>query len=161
VARRAPVVGAVALVALLGLTLAIWPAQAAKPRKSTRYAGETRQGYKMSFVTSRNGKRIRRLRVTFEISCRRESDGLTSVRRAKFRMTKSTIKVARDGSFNDSIKVKGDSTYEVRGGRVKVNGHFHSRRRAGGTVRERLRLAEGLRCSSGDVNFTTLAQPSD
>lgn len=147
-----------ALVALLLTTLAILPAQAAKPRKGARFAGETRQGLDMSFRTTAGGKAIKRLRVIFEITCRRERDNLLSVRRSKFRLTRGRIDVDDDGSFSESLELKGDG-YEVRSGRVRIDGHFHSPRRAGGTVRERLELAEGLRCTSGDVNFTTRAQP--
>jgi hypothetical protein len=159
--RRRAGLGAVALLALLGCALAILPAQAAKPRKGTRFAGETRQGHDLSFRTTRGGKRIKRLRVTLDITCRRASDRLTSVRRSKFRMTETTIKVERDGSFTGLVEVKGDAAYEVRAGQVSVNGHFHSRRRAGGTIRQRLRLAEGLNCTSGDLHFTVRARPRD
>jgi hypothetical protein len=157
--RRAGLVFAAAAMAVAACVLAILPAEAAKPRKGARFAGETRQGHDISFWTSRGGKRIKRLRVRFDITCRRRSDNLTSLRRSKFRMTTSSIEVRRDGSFNGSVKVRGDAAYEVRGGRVSVNGHFHSPRRAGGTVRQRLRLAEGLRCKSGDVHFTARARP--
>ena len=151
--RRRLAAAPVVALALLAGALTILPAEAAKPRESARYAGKTRQGYKIALRTSADGKRIKRLKVSFDITCRRRRDNLTSVRRSKFKMTENSIKIHADGSFNGSIKVR-RSGYEVRGGRVNLNGHFHSRRRAGGTVQERLRLAEGLRCNSGDINFT-------
>jgi hypothetical protein len=151
-ARAAVGVGSAAAT-LLVLIVALLPAQAALPRQGKRYAGRTSQGLDFSFRTSRKheGRRVVRLRVTFELTCRRGT--LTSVRRAKFRQAGSYFKVSPGGRFKGSLKVKGDAAYEVRGGRIKLVGHFITRRRVEGRIRERLRLAEGLRCGSGGLRF--------
>jgi hypothetical protein len=142
---------------LVVFVVVLLPAQAAPPLERTRYAGQTSQDLDLSFRTSgeHEGRRIVRLQVSFELTCRRGT--LTSVRRAKFRQSGSFFRVSRSGRFKGSLKVKGDHAYEVRGGRVSLAGHFITRRRVEGRVRERLRLAEGLRCNSGAVRFNAHA----
>ena len=140
-ARRLGV--SVVVVALLSGT---WAADAAAPRKGARYAGKTRQRLPIAFRVSRDGKRLRRLKATVELTC--TGGGVTSVRRVTFRQTSSFIRVNRDHTFSGDTRVRGNSGDEVRNGRFAINGRFVSRRRARGSLHQRLRVAGGLRCDS-------------
>jgi hypothetical protein len=146
-----------AALALLACVVVVWPAQAADPRKGTRYAGKTSQGYKISFRTSRDGTHLRKLRVTLLVYCRRNT--LFSLRKARFRQTTPFIDVRKSGRFGGRVKIAGDAVYEIRSGRVKVSGRFTSKRRGRGTVLETLKLSEDIRCTSGDVSFKVRAKP--
>jgi hypothetical protein len=129
-----------------------WVAEAAAPTKRARYAGKTRQDLPVSFRVSRSGKKLVRFRVTLEVEC--SGGDVTSVRQVRFRQATDFIQVNRDDTFSGDTRIRGDRGDEVRGGRLAVNGRFVSRRRARGSLHERLRVADGLRCDSGRVRFT-------
>ena len=139
--------GALGLALLAGV-----PVSDAARRKRARYAGKTRQHLSVSFRYARGSKKVRRFRVTVEIKC--EGDGITSVRRVRFRQTSSFIHVNRDRTFSGDTRIKGDRGDEVRSGKFAVNGRFVSRRRVRGSLHERLRVAGGLRCDSGQIHFS-------
>jgi hypothetical protein len=138
-----------ALVAVAALALAVpGAAHAASPAKNSVYSGETSQGEVLSFVTSKNGKRVIDLATTLTYRCTGAHDG-------------------QGGSFIlDEIKVKGGrfrSTQELQGtselsvvqsGTGIARGTFKRRgKRVSGKIRSQLTLRDGETCDSGLVTY--------
>lgn len=138
---------------LLALALGLIPAEAAKPRQGSRFAGKTSQGEPISFRVAGDGKHVRRLKVRLRMTCSNASGSLTSNREATFRQRSKFLALNKDGTFSGDVRVRPARGSEVTGGRFAANGRFSSKRRARGAVQERLRLTEGLRCDTGEIHF--------
>jgi hypothetical protein len=146
----------IVVAAILALGLAIGTADAARPLSGAVYAGKTQQKQPIRFAVSSSGKRVRGLRVTVLVVCKRGT--LTSGRRMRFRQASDFIAVHRDGTFSGYTRVRPAPGSTIRSGRFILNGRFRTRRRATGSLLEKVRLAGGLRCNSGEIHFAVRAR---
>ena len=138
-----------ALVAVATLALAApGAAHAAKPAKNSVYSGETSQGELLSFVTSKNGKRVIDLATSLTYSCTGEHDGQAGS------FVLDEIKV-KGGSFESTQELQGTTeTSVVQGGTGVARGTFKRKgKRVSGKIRSQLTLHNGETCDSGLVTF--------
>ena len=134
----------------LALTLAVpGAAQAAAPKKNASYTGTTSQGEVVSFVTSKNGKRVIDLATAIRYTCTGEHDGETgsfildtiAVKSGKFSARQDLHGTAEESPVQDGVgTAKG--TFKRRGSRVT------------GRIRSQLKLRSGETCDSGVVTFS-------
>lgn len=145
----------IAAVAAVGFA-AVTGGSQADPRKGARYVGETSQEERISFVVTRDGKQVRRLRVAMLFECRNGT--LRSLRRGRFVQSTRFLHVHEDSTFSGRTRVRPGRNDQIRSGRFAINARFSRR---GGSVRgnltERIKLDDGLVCTSGDLRFSAAA----
>ena len=138
-----------ALVAVAALALAApGAAHAASPAKNAVYSGETSQGEVLSFVTSKNGKRVIDLATTLTYRCTGEHDGQAGS------FVLDEIKV-KGGHFTSRQELQGTSEGSVvQAGTGTAKGTFKRRdKRVSGKLRSQLTLQNGETCDSGLVTY--------
>lgn len=124
-------------------------AQAASPVKDSVYSGKTSQGEVLSFVTSKNGKRVIDLATTLTYRCTGPHDGQTG----SFILDEIKVK---GGSFSSKQELQGTSDASVvQAGTGTAKGTFKRRgKRVSGKIRSLLTLRDGETCDSGLVTFS-------
>jgi hypothetical protein len=138
----------VAVAAALALT-APATSPAATPQRDSVYTGKTSQGEVISFVTSRNGKRVIDLATSLTYRCSGEHDGQAGS------FILDEIKI-RDARFTSKQELTGTSeTSVVQAGTGRAKGTFKRKGHGlNGRIRSRLTLLTGETCDSGTVTFS-------
>ena len=142
-----------------GLATALVVLVCAAPAEAHTYAGKTAKGGQISLRVGAGSATVVQLTAERELACRK--GGIRSVRSGAFRQSKPFVRRSR-GLFRGSIRTRGPKGSLVRRGRFAIRFVLRGEFVATGVFRERLRLRDGTRCTSGRVRFRiTLIDTND
>lgn len=133
-----------------GLVTALAVLVCAAPAAAHTYAGKTARSGQISLRVGAGSATVIRLSAERELACRKE--GIRSVRSGAFLQSRRFVRRSR-GLFRGSIRTRGPKGSLVRRGRFAIRLVVRGESVAAGVFRERVRLRDGTRCTSGRVRF--------
>jgi hypothetical protein len=133
-----------------GLAVALAALACAAPAGAHTYGGKTVRDGQISFRIGADSSTVVLLSAERELTCRRGR--VKSFRSGTFRQARRFVR-RRGRLFRGSIRTRGPRGSLVRRGRFAIRFVVRSEVVAAGVFRERLRLKDGTRCTSGRVRF--------
>ena len=134
----------------LGLATVLVALVCAAPAEAHTYAGKTARGGQITLRVGADSATVILLSAERELACRKA--GIRSIRTGAFRQSRPFARRSR-GRFRGSIRTRGPSGSLVRRGRFAIRFVIRGDSVVAGVLRERLRLRDGTRCTSGRVRF--------
>ena len=122
----------------------------AVPAQAHTYGGKTARGGAISFRVGADSATVVRLSAERALACRKGR--IRSFRSGGFSQSKPFVRRS-GGLFRGSIRTRGPKGSLVRRGRFAIRFVVRGESVAAGVFRERLRLRDGTRCTSGRVRF--------
>jgi hypothetical protein len=133
-----------------GLLAAVAALAFAGGAQAHTYGGQSAKDGRIDFRIGADSSTVVSLDAVRALSCRKGR--IRSFRTGAFRQSRPFVRRTK-GRFKGSIHTRGPSGSLVRRGRFSIRFRVRAGFLAVGVFRERLRLRDGTRCTSGRVRF--------